>query len=313
MSQDVLCPQCQKRYSLPEDPPATYACTQCGTVLDLSAFRGGAGGARHRAAPPPQPRAPGARRAGGSNAAVTWGIVGVAALVLLVIVVSAGKDPVEEDPRPRKRVEVVEAPPPEPIAAPVDTVHTRKRDRKRTRKGKPNISRVELKSFEWPEAIDSETRNRVETAIATLYRGSRDASDARDYLVGLGHPICGRLVSEFHAIRSSPGFDNREGASMASVIDGTLRLIDGFIEREFKETARIRAWGIYAAPSFIERIAKRWTWWWENEEWRTNPRTPWDPHEEVEGEMKDGYRRPGEGASKSDKKPAYSKPAGSDG
>ena len=40
MSDDnvIACPSCDKRFRLPARPPATYACSNCGTVMDLSAF-----------------------------------------------------------------------------------------------------------------------------------------------------------------------------------------------------------------------------------------------------------------------------------
>lgn len=244
-----------------------------------------------------------------SNAAL-WGVIGVGVLALLVVYVATkGED--ETEPPPRRTAAVGPAPAltddtPE-VAAP--RVPYSRRKRSRTRKGKPNIARVQLQSFEWPDEVDAGTRAQVEDAIINLYRGGRDGVEAGDWLVSQGHVVCGRLISEFKTIKASPGFDNREGASMASVIDGTLRRIDGFIEREWKETARIRAWGIYAAPSFIDRTARRWTWWWKTGEWKTNPQRPWDPHEEVD-DMADGYKRPG--AKKKKKKGGYSKPAGSD-
>ncbi len=57
----IQCPTCGKRFKLPARPPATFACTQCATVMDLSGFRteeapvaasrsGGAGSSVGRAA-----------------------------------------------------------------------------------------------------------------------------------------------------------------------------------------------------------------------------------------------------------------------
>lgn len=40
MSQVVQCPSCEKRFRLPPNPPATFTCTGCGTVMDLSDFGG---------------------------------------------------------------------------------------------------------------------------------------------------------------------------------------------------------------------------------------------------------------------------------
>ncbi len=35
----IACPSCNKRFRLPARPPATFACSNCGTVMDLSAFQ----------------------------------------------------------------------------------------------------------------------------------------------------------------------------------------------------------------------------------------------------------------------------------
>lgn len=63
MSQVIQCPSCDKRFRLPPNPPATYACSGCGTVMDLSDFGGRAPAA---AAAPSAPTAP-SRRAGPSR------------------------------------------------------------------------------------------------------------------------------------------------------------------------------------------------------------------------------------------------------
>ena len=39
MSQTIQCPTCAKKFKLPERPPATFTCTGCQTVMDLSGFR----------------------------------------------------------------------------------------------------------------------------------------------------------------------------------------------------------------------------------------------------------------------------------
>ena len=144
-----------------------------------------------------------------------------------------------------------------------------------------------------------------------MYAGGRDGSDAADWLVQQGRPIAGRIINEFKVIQASPGFDNREGASLAMMIDGVLRRIDGQIERFWEERERVRAWGAFAAPSFIERIAKCWTWWWIEGEWKSNPREPWDPFEDESDATKDG-RKP-ETPEKDAEKKGYGKRAGSGG
>ncbi len=59
MTQAILCPQCEKRYTLPPQPPAQASCTACGTLMDLTAFGGGA------------PVAPGPVRRGGRTGRLT--------------------------------------------------------------------------------------------------------------------------------------------------------------------------------------------------------------------------------------------------
>ena len=39
MPQLIECPTCQKKFKLPDRPPATFTCTGCQTVMDLSGFR----------------------------------------------------------------------------------------------------------------------------------------------------------------------------------------------------------------------------------------------------------------------------------
>jgi hypothetical protein len=135
------------------------------------------------------------------------------------------------------------------------------------------ISHIKLQSFDWPKEVDAETRSQVEDAIQSLYSGGRDANDAENFLVSKGRPICGRLISEFATLQKSPGFDNREGRSRASVIDHVLRKIDGWQERRWYE-----ARGIMAAsdPMFVMRVARRWNAWWATGEWKSHPRKPFD-------------------------------------
>lgn len=40
MSEVIQCPSCSKKFRLPENPPAQFTCTSCGTLMDLSAFGG---------------------------------------------------------------------------------------------------------------------------------------------------------------------------------------------------------------------------------------------------------------------------------
>ncbi len=96
---------------------------------------------------------------------------------------------------------------------------------------------------------------------------------------------------------------------MAATIDGTLRRIDGQIERLWEEREQIRAWGLYAAPRFITRIARRWTWWWTEDEWKARPREPWDPTSDESDTAPDGIKRPD--ADKKHGKKGWGKRAGS--
>lgn len=132
MSNVIQCPQCAKRFRLPERVPPTFACTQCGTVMDLGAFQAaapaaapapparpaGAGGGRttRRAAGPARSRrggradprledeAGGRRGAGRSrpqgNPALMIGSVAALLGALLLIVVTSGdkESKAPEDP-----------------------------------------------------------------------------------------------------------------------------------------------------------------------------------------------------------------------
>jgi hypothetical protein len=42
MPQMIQCPTCSKKFKLPDRPPATFTCTGCQTVMDLSGFRAAA-------------------------------------------------------------------------------------------------------------------------------------------------------------------------------------------------------------------------------------------------------------------------------
>jgi len=140
-----------------------------------------------------------------------------------------------------------------------------------------HLGRLKLEKFSWPDEVDAETRTQVDEAIQNLYRGGRDGKDAAEFLISKGRVVCGRIVSEFRTIEESPGFQSRDGASMCGAIDNLLRRIDGVIERKFYEENHIRA---SSQPSFITGIAKRWVWWWSNEEWKNTPREPYDPFSE---------------------------------
>lgn len=70
MSQAIHCPGCNKKYSLPENPPATFTCRQCGTLMDLSDFGGQdrpPKPARQEAGGPPRSRRQRAKGGGGGG------------------------------------------------------------------------------------------------------------------------------------------------------------------------------------------------------------------------------------------------------
>lgn len=332
MSQAVLCPQCGKKFGLPERPPATYPCTQCGTVMDLTAF----GGVTPRPKTPPKAAGPDrrpprgtargparpqgrARRPSSDGSPMVLMVVGVIILILVILVAVRRGDEDELGPKPTKKdTSIVADTPVYSVPTPRSTeegegagaAHTPKSGVRTGRDGKPRLGNLPLAKHAWPDDVPEETRTRVESSIQTLYRGGRDAVDARTWLTQQEHSICGRLISEFKSIEESPGFDNRDGASMAADIDGTLRAMDGQVERLWEERERIRAWGAFGSPGFITKVARYWTWWWTSGEWRTQPREPWDAHEDEADDTPSGMKPPAEGEKK-DGKQGWGKRAGS--
>ncbi|MDJ0521188.1 MAG: hypothetical protein QNJ90_03855 [Planctomycetota bacterium] len=348
MGQSILCPQCDKRFKLSDNPPAQATCSGCGTLMDLTAFQNAAPAAPNSPEPStPKPvshrasragarrrRRPAARRGvrqegprqqpamtGGQQAILIF--VGVLIVTLLIIVAARDDD---DEPVRKKPPTVANQPDPEPSrpyvpepiaptgAEPGNTKDGAKEpERKRkvplNRKGMPRLSRLELTTHAWPDEVPADVRARVDKAIDEMYGGGRDGVEAGEWLVTQGRVIAGRLISEFRAIEESPGFDNRDGAGKAMVIDSVLRRLDGQIERYWEERERIRAWGTYGSPRFIKRIARRWTWWWIEDEWKLNPRKPWDPFEDESDTTPDG-RKTAE-PEKDPKKKGYGKRAGS--
>ncbi|MDJ0520658.1 MAG: hypothetical protein QNJ90_01145 [Planctomycetota bacterium] len=368
MSDVIQCPQCDKRFRLPENVPATFTCTGCGTLMDLSDFggaepepepvrparssRGGGGAPRTRtqrrkgggrsggrAAAGPAPsrrgRAGGRRRGrhahddephGGyaqraqrrqGNGLLIGSLVGLGVAIILVIVMLSGKDDdtgpgdggkktaakgtegtsgagtsskgtpgTKKGPVKPGSKEVPVAADGTELTAPDGTGEGGEGAAPKRKRPKPvRLSRLKLEKWPWPDEVDEATRVQVEEAIQNLYRGGRDGNEAEDFLVSKGRIVCGRVISEFRAIEESPGFHDREGASRAGAIDTVLRKIDGVIERKFFEENRIRA---SSRPTFTLTIARRWTWWWKTEEWKNNPREPFDPFSETIEDLKSG-------------------------
>lgn len=58
MDDIIQCPTCSKKYRLKGNPPPTFTCRECGTVMDLSAFAQPAAPAPAAPAAPAQPAAP---------------------------------------------------------------------------------------------------------------------------------------------------------------------------------------------------------------------------------------------------------------
>ena len=147
--------------------------------------------------------------------------------------------------------------------------------------GHHNVRRYKLETFPWSDEVDEATRAKVEEAITAMYRGDRQSREAQDYLVSLGRVIGGRLVSEFHTISNTETFESREGRVKAGQIDQTLRKMDGWMERHWKEELLVR---VTTPPDTVLGFAKRWTVWWKEGYWKSRPLEPWDPmvdsHEE---------------------------------
>ncbi len=375
MAQAILCPQCEKKFSLGDHPPAQATCTQCGTLMDLTAFGGKtapprdtppkaasggtpsrrssrgparSGGGRRRSSSRRAPQeGPPPRRAPQQKSAATPILIFVGVLIVVLMIVVAAKRDDDDGPAGTQTADVTSedvtseagtseagtyegrahadrgsqgAPQASYRSGPSAKAPAKEGDAgtskvprvPRNRSGKPRVNRIQLKTHAWPDEIAGATRAQADKALETVYKGGRDAVEAADWLVKQGRPMAGRIISEFRAIESNPGFDNRQGASMAANIDGMLRRIDGQIERFWDERERIRAWGAYAAPSFIQRIAKRWTWWWVEEEWKVNPHKPWDPFEDESDTAPDGIKRPEKASETKDgKKKKWGKRAGS--
>ena len=386
MSQAIHCPQCNKKYSLPANPPATFTCRQCQTLMDLSDFGGqdapaapaapsggapksrrtrakGGGGGRRQAAPPPPSRGGGRRSRRGApagpsrggrsrrgareddfddggrraararkennNAVIIGAAVALVVVVALAIIILGSKD--EEPTGTQDTAKVGEKKKDAPSAltgigggddtsaAPTgdapkaDTPKgdapsggtpaksdTPKGDapkpaeaKKKKRLRNTSIKSMRLEIHDWPDEVDAETRKQVDEAVQALYGAGREFEEAKEFLRTKGRVIAGRIISEFKRVDESPGFDRRDGASLAGVLDSVLRSIDGYQERRFKEENQIRA---TSRPSFILKIAKRWTAWWVSDEWKNNPRDPWDPFEDSFDEPEGKKKKKGEGS-----------------
>jgi len=379
MPQVIQCPQCDKKFRLPENPPATFTCNQCGTLMDLSDFggeepaavpalaatdevpargapAGGAGASgstasgstasgpsphRHR---PRRRRRPARGRGAGDegnddeqgghhhhyqhkrdNTPLIIGGVAAFVLVAIFVAMSMSKDD-EPDPVKAAGGSTVSADPNaglttikgpgkagapgtvgglNPDGTPIELTADGARKKNSKRRGKRiRLSGLDLQTFDWPEEVDAETQQKVEDALVGLYRGGRDGLDAVEYLVAQGRPICGRLISEFKTMQDGPGFGNMEAKSKLGAIDGTLRKIDGWIERKWKENKVIKH---HSTSSFVTGIAKRWTYWWMEDVWKDDPMKPWDPTEDESDDTADGRKAP---EKKKRKKSGYGKRAG---
>jgi hypothetical protein len=394
MSDVIQCPQCDKRFRLGDKVPATFTCTGCGTLMDLSDFGGAqaapapaapasprSGGAR-RSSARSGPRSGGARRSSGgrggraapsrsggrrgraapddeyddeprgrrgrqqkSNGPLIIGSVAalVAAVILILIATKkdddvppaptgtnsaaadatgtagstpnagtpeltagttpdagtqpAAGDAAEGDTEDDETVEP-SAGGTAPAAAP-----TRKPASSGSGRYK-GMSKVDLEIFPWAEDIDAETRAKAEEGIKAMYVGGRDWIDAEEWFVAQGPKLAGRLISEFKTIQDSPGLEDRLGKSYVGALDATLRKMDGWMERKWKELDPVRA---SSHPNYVLRSCQRWTWWWKYDEWKNNPRKVWDPFEDESDESETGIKGP---EKKDDGKKGFGKRAG---
>ena len=377
MSQVIHCPSCNKKFRLGANVPATFTCTSCGTLMDLSDFggqepapapaapsrggapqsrrsrargggggspapsrsRGGRGGApsrsrrggRGRAAPQEDyyedeaPRGYRGRQQKSNAPLIIGSVAALMVAVILVVIKMKGDDegPPPADPSKTKKTASSGANPgasnPTPAAAgtpaaannaapagntpapaagntPAPAAGTAPAPAagevtapKKPRKTRIISGKTDLQVFEWPEDIDAETRAKAEEGIKAMYAGGRDWTDAQDWFIEQGHKLCGRLISEFKTISDSPGFEDRLGRSYASAIDATLRKIDGWMERKQKQRDPIRA---SSSPTFVKKIAKKWTWWWKNDVWVDDPEKIWDPFEDEDDSSPTGIKKP---------------------
>ncbi|MFM8980015.1 MAG: BRcat domain-containing protein [Planctomycetia bacterium] len=134
---------------------------------------------------------------------------------------------------------------------------------------------VSLQSWTAPAElqVSAEEKEKIERAVEMAIHGAgRDMREAQDLLVTLDRKAIWRLVSEFKTIQDSRGFEDRQGLIKASIVDRTLRKIDGYMERKCGVREQIKA---ESSPDWALNVAKRWNGWLERGLWKTKL-APWD-------------------------------------
>lgn len=152
------------------------------------------------------------------------------------------------------------------------------------RKGRPRLKNIKLKKFDWPEEVDAATRAKAEEYLDyMLEQGGREADEGEEWFIKQGRKMGGRLISEFIRIHEQYGFD-RQGNMRFMILDRTLSQIDGTVERKWNSRQRISH--VTSEAVAMGRL-KRWTSWWDQGLWKTDPIEPWDPRkDEVDPEAK---------------------------
>jgi hypothetical protein len=156
--------------------------------------------------------------------------------------------------------------------------------------GFPSPLKTGIRAKEHNSEASPEERQRIDALIETavFVNAGADSREAEEELVKLGYKAAPRLVGVFHRIRTSPeGFEQRMGLMKASIVDRTLRKIDGVMERRFKKVSPIHS---ASDPKHADKIARYWNWWWDTGEWKKGHK-PWD--ERTEGAAEE---EPEEGA-----------------
>ena len=143
-----------------------------------------------------------------------------------------------------------------------------------------------IQTYAWPDFVTAEERNKIEESITAMIEiGGRDGDEGQEYMVSLdvdeqdGHKFRAvpRLISEFKNLLDTLDFADRLTAAKFRSLDRTLRAIDGFQERDFKD---LHGLTINSNKRDVEKAAMRWNWWYDLEKYRLR-RKPWDQREDL--------------------------------
>lgn len=154
------------------------------------------------------------------------------------------------------------------------------------RGGSPRLKDVQLKTFDWPDEVDEETRAQAELQVENLWIGGRDGADAEEWFVEQGNKLAGRLISEFPRIQQEYGLEDRRAKTDFMVLDRILSKMDGYIARKWHSTHPITH---VSTESIIEKRLKQWTVWFDMGYW-SEPVRPWDPRVDEEDSAEDGAK-----------------------